>query len=142
MMFRYAAVTAVFAAALMLGLTGCNRPATSTDASHEHEHDGHEHDGHDHGEHDHDHEAGDHKHDKQSSSGHDHSGWWCGEHGVPEHQCGLCDPKVAAALKKKGDWCTEHDRPDSQCFICHPEHEAKFAALYEAKYGKAPPKMN
>jgi cobalt-zinc-cadmium efflux system membrane fusion protein len=58
---------------------------------------------------------------------------------VPEESCGLCDPDVAAACRKKGDWCEDHNRPDSHCFTCHPEHEAKFAALYEAKYGKKPP---
>lgn len=71
---------------------------------------------------------------------HDHSGWWCNEHGVPEDVCALCNSKVAAEFQKKGDWCKEHDRPDSQCFKCHPEFEAKFAAQYEAKYGKKPPK--
>jgi cobalt-zinc-cadmium efflux system membrane fusion protein len=70
----------------------------------------------------------------------DHSGWWCNEHGVPEEECGLCDAKVAAEMQHNGDWCKEHDRPDSQCFICHPELEAAFAARYEAKYGKQPPK--
>ena len=69
-----------------------------------------------------------------------HSGWWCNEHGVPEGICGQCDSKVAADFQKKNDWCKEHDRPDSQCFTCHPELEAKFAAQYEAKYGKKPPK--
>jgi hypothetical protein len=34
----------------------------------------------------------------------------------------------------------DHDCPDSQCFACHPELEAKFAAQYEAKFGKKPPK--
>lgn len=76
----------------------------------------------------------------KSGKEHDHSGWWCNEHGVPEEICSLCDSKVAAELQKKGDWCKEHDRADSQCFICHPELEAKFAAQYEAKYGKKPPK--
>ncbi len=66
-------------------------------------------------------------------------GWWCSEHGVPEGDCGLCDQKVAAAMKAKGDWCREHDRPESQCFICHPDFKARFAAQYEARYGKAPP---
>jgi cobalt-zinc-cadmium efflux system membrane fusion protein len=70
-----------------------------------------------------------------------HDGWWCGEHGVPEENCGLCSPTVAAELKEKGDWCQMHDRPDSQCFVCHPEHAVKFAALYEAKYGHAPPPL-
>jgi hypothetical protein len=75
-------------------------------------------------------------------AGHSHAGWWCTEHGVPEGECGQCDPKLAAQFQKDGDWCKEHDRPDSQCFVCHPEHEAKFAAKYEAKYGEKPPKMN
>jgi len=74
--------------------------------------------------------------------GHDHSGWWCTEHGVPESVCALCDSKLAADFQKKGDWCKEHDRPDSQCFTCHPELEAKFAAQYEAKFGKKPPVEN
>jgi len=74
------------------------------------------------------------------STTHAHGDWWCDEHGVPEEICGQCDAKVAAELKKKGDWCNKHDRPNSQCFACHPELEAKFAALYEAKYGKKPPK--
>jgi cobalt-zinc-cadmium efflux system membrane fusion protein len=65
---------------------------------------------------------------------------WCVEHGVPESQCARCDPKVAAEMKKKGDWCKEHDRPESQCFLCNPKLEAKFAAEYEARYGKKPPK--
>ena len=72
--------------------------------------------------------------------GHDHSGWWCDEHGIPEEICAQCNSKVAADYKRQGDWCKEHDRPDSQCFICHPELEAKFAARYEAKYGRRPPK--
>lgn len=66
-------------------------------------------------------------------------GWWCKEHGVPEGECALCSADVAAEFKKKGDWCKEHDRPESQCFICHPELADKFAARYEAKYGKKPP---
>lgn len=81
-----------------------------------------------------------HEHQHATKSGHSHDGWWCDEHGVPEHVCGLCDSKLAAGFQKKGDWCKEHDRPDSQCFACHPEFEARFAAQYEAKYGKKPPK--
>src|SRR5262245_9347964 len=84
--------------------------------------DGHDHHGHDHG------------------TKHTHDAWWCAEHGVPESVCGLCDTKLAVEFQKKGDWCNKHDRPDSQCFICHPEKEAEFAAQYEAKYGKKPPK--
>lgn len=68
-------------------------------------------------------------------------GWWCKEHGVPEHDCAQCDAKVAAEYKKKGDWCKEHDRPESQCFICNPKRAEKFAANYKAKYGKEPPAL-
>lgn len=104
-----------------LGLVGCgaapeSAPAEATAASDEHA-------GHSHG------------------HGHSHDGWWCPEHAVPEEVCGLCDPKVASDMKAKGDWCQEHDRPDSQCFACHPEAKERFAALYEAKYGKQPPEM-
>jgi hypothetical protein len=72
---------------------------------------------------------------------HSHDGWWCPEHGVPEEICALCDTSLVADFKAKSDWCDEHNRPDSQCFICHPEKQAEFAALYEAKYGHAPPDM-
>jgi cobalt-zinc-cadmium efflux system membrane fusion protein len=75
-----------------------------------------------------------------SKGGHDHGGWWCAEHGVPEEVCARCDISLVAAFKEKGDWCEKHERPDSQCFICHPEKQAEFASLYEAKYGKQPPK--
>ena len=85
-------------------------------------------------EHDHDHE---HEH---ANAEHGHDDWWCVEHGVPEEVCTRCSPKLAAAFQKKGDWCEEHSLPDSQCFKCHPELEAKFAAQYEAKFGKKPPK--
>ena len=77
---------------------------------------------------------------KSDKKDQDHSGWWCDEHGVPEDICGQCSAKAAAECKKRGDWCKEHDRPDSQCFVCHPELEARFAAQYEAKYGKKPPR--
>jgi cobalt-zinc-cadmium efflux system membrane fusion protein len=79
------------------------------------------------------------EHAATENGGHDHSGWWCNEHGVPEEFCGQCNSKLAADFQKKGDWCKEHDRPDSQCFKCHPELQAKFAAQYEAKFGKKPP---
>jgi cobalt-zinc-cadmium efflux system membrane fusion protein len=68
------------------------------------------------------------------------SAWWCIEHGIPEAICSMCDSKVAADLQKKGDWCKEHDRAESQCFICNPELETKFAAQFEAKFGRKPPK--
>jgi hypothetical protein len=64
---------------------------------------------------------------------------WCTEHCVPEEICAQCNAKVAAEYQQKGDWCKEHNRPESQCFLCNPELEAKFAAEYEAKYGKKPP---
>ena len=65
---------------------------------------------------------------------------WCTEHGVPEDICAQCNAKVAAEYQQKGDWCKEHNRPESQCFLCNPKLEAKFAAEYEAKYGRQPPK--
>ena len=77
---------------------------------------------------------------KVAIAGHSHEGWWCDEHGVPEEVCAQCNTKLVADFKAKGDWCKKHNRPDSQCFVCHPEKEAEFAALYEAKYGKQPPK--
>jgi hypothetical protein len=70
---------------------------------------------------------------------HDHHGWWCAEHGVPEAECSMCSAKVAGECKKKSDWCEKHDRAKSQCFICDPSLEARYAARYEAKYGKKPP---
>jgi cobalt-zinc-cadmium efflux system membrane fusion protein len=74
----------------------------------------------------------------QEEQGHD--GWWCGEHGVPEGICTRCHANLIAEFKAKNDWCKEHDLPESQCFVCHPEKEAVFAARYEARYGKTPPK--
>jgi len=77
---------------------------------------------------------------KAQGTEHSHDNWWCDEHGVPEDVCARCDPKLVGKFKAAGDWCKEHDRPDSQCFICHPERKAEFAAQYEAKYGRQPPK--
>jgi hypothetical protein len=65
---------------------------------------------------------------------------WCVEHGVPEDVCAQCNAKLAAAFKQKGDWCQDHNRPESQCFLCNPKLADKFAAEYEAKYGRKPPK--
>lgn len=101
-----------------VSLSGCGEPAKKPPAADAHDHD----------------HAHDHGH------GHTHGEWWCSEHGVPEHLCGLCSPKLAEEMKKKKDWCTKHDRPDSQCFICHPDYESHFIDLYKAKYGKNPPK--
>ncbi len=69
----------------------------------------------------------------------DHSGWWCSEHGVPEEMCAQCNARIATEYRKKGDWCKEHGRPESQCFLCSPNRAGKFAAQYEAKFGKRPP---
>lgn len=111
------------------GLAGCGQPAATPSqaaaAKTEHK----DHPGHVDGD-EHEHAKGEHTHGE----------WWCNEHGVPEGICAQCDSKLAAEFQKKGDWCEKHDRPDSQCFICHPEFEAKFAAQYQAKYGKKPPK--
>ncbi len=77
--------------------------------------------------------------DDHGQKAHDHSGWWCGEHGLPEAACSMCNSKVAAAFKAKGDWCDEHDRAKSQCFKCDPKLQEEFAAIYRAKEGKEPP---
>lgn len=69
----------------------------------------------------------------------EHGEWWCGGHGVPEEECAQCDKSLVAKFKEKGDWCNEHDRPESQCFLCDASRFDKFAARYEAKYGKRPP---
>ncbi|MEM6503882.1 MAG: efflux RND transporter periplasmic adaptor subunit [Planctomycetota bacterium] len=78
-------------------------------------HDGHDHgihEGHDHGDHDgHDHST----HGSEASDGHDDQAGhnhgdgsshsmrdgrlWCGEHGVYEDECGICQPQLAASLE-------------------------------------------
>jgi hypothetical protein len=68
-----------------------------------------------------------------------HSGWWCAEHGIPEHECSMCSESYADTCKKKGDWCDKHDRAKSQCFICDPKLKEVYAAKYRTKYGKEPP---
>jgi hypothetical protein len=126
---RRCRLTFAFLGAMCAAMTlasGCQQ----TDAVDEHAGAGHDHEhGEEHGD--------DHAH---GAAGHTHGAWWCDLHGVPEKICGQCDSDLAAELQKKGDWCDEHDRPDSQCFKCHPELETRFAAQYEAKYGKKPPK--
>jgi hypothetical protein len=80
---------------------------------------------------------------KNASEGnkeHDHSGWWCEEHGVPESLCSLCNNELAAKFKREGDWCKLHDRAKSQCFKCEPKLYEKYAAMYQAKFGKSPPR--
>lgn len=81
----------------------------------------------------------DHASHDQGTKDHDHSGWWCGEHGLPEAECSMCSAKAEAAFKAKGDWCDEHNRAKSQCFKCDPKLQEKFAAIYRAKEGKEPP---
>jgi hypothetical protein len=66
----------------------------------------------------------------------DHSGWWCEEHGIPEHLCKMCDEK----LKTAADVTCEHDLVKSQCFRCNPQKREHYARMYRAKYeGKDPP---
>jgi hypothetical protein len=101
---------------LSLSLAACNKPAESTATT----------------------AASD---SQAAEAGHTHGEWWCSEHGVPEEVSALCDTTLVADFKDKGDWCDEHNRPDSKCFVCHPEKQAEFAALYEAKYGHAPPAL-
>jgi hypothetical protein len=116
---------------LSMPLVGCAKPTTETAEEH----------GHSHGDsHGHSHTHGEVMRISRSTT----QSWWCAEHGVPEEECGRCDSKLAAAFQREADWCQKHNRPDSQCFICNPELEAKFAARYEAKYGKSPlkPEVN
>jgi len=70
-----------------------------------------------------------------------HAGWWCAEHGIPEHECSMCSPAVFKKLKPD-EICTKHtDRAKDQCFICNPDLWPKYVAVYKAKYGqdKEPP---
>jgi thiol-disulfide isomerase/thioredoxin len=43
----------------------------------------------------------------------------CG-HRVPEAECVLHHPELAAQFQARGDWCPEHAVPESQCLECHP----------------------
>lgn len=69
-----------------------------------------------------------------------HDGWWCKEHGIPEHECLTCI-HTEEELKKKGDWCEKHEFAKSQCFKCNPKLKEQFAAKYRAKYDKEPPPL-
>ena len=119
-LFNLAGITLVFAAIEAIALSGCGQQAsalgTTQVATEAHE-------GHGHAE----------------GNEHDHGGWWCVEHGIPEEQCSMCSAKAADEFKAKGDWCEEHNRAESQCFKCDPSRAEKFAKLYEAKFGHAPP---
>ena len=68
----------------------------------------------------------------------DHSGWWCPEHGLPEHVCDLCSRKYREAEKAKGNWC-EHNRVKTSCYKCNPGLKEKYAVEYKAKFQKDPP---
>jgi hypothetical protein len=72
-------------------------------------------------------------------SGSKHDGWWCVEHGIPEHECIMCMKDGEETAKKKGDWCEIHEFPKSQCFGCDPKLKERYAAQFRAKYGKEPP---
>jgi cobalt-zinc-cadmium efflux system membrane fusion protein len=43
---------------------------------------------------------------------------WCAGHGVPESQCTICNPQLAAQYRASGDWCREHSLPESVCPLC------------------------
>ncbi len=45
---------------------------------------------------------------------------WCGEHGLPESTCTVCNPALASVFKNKGDWCGGHGFPESVCPSCNP----------------------
>lgn len=62
---------------------------------------------------------------------------WCGEHGVLEAVCTLCNPKLAAIFQAKGDWCVEHGLPESFCPTCHPERGGRPAVALSPE--TAPP---
>jgi hypothetical protein len=74
-------------------------------------------------------------------SAHKHAGWWCREHGIPEHECLMC-LHSEEELKKKGDWCEKHEYAKSQCFGGNPKLRERYAALYRDKYGKEPPEAD
>jgi hypothetical protein len=83
-------------------------------------------------------ESGKKGHEKDEES----AGWWCKEHGVPEHLCSQCmsEEEARKQFKDKGDWCKEHDRARSQCFKCDPKRYEYFAQLYHEKFQKDPPR--
>lgn len=81
--------------ALLVFLTGCKKTGSHDD------HGGHDHSGHDHSGHAHaaEKKSGD-KDACDSCEGETKAGAeMCGEHGVPEAQCAICQPQLAAALK-------------------------------------------
>ncbi len=81
------------------------------------------------------------KGDTKEVKKHDHGGWWCDEHGIPEHDCLTCKHGETGCKKRK-DWCDEHEVAKSQCFKCKPDLREFYAAQYRAKYAKEPPPVD
>lgn len=73
-------------------LSGISNQPPRARAGHD-DHEGHDHDGHDH-------------------DGHDHEGHADGEGGLT--------PEEIERFKAAGDWCGEHGLPESQCALCNP----------------------
>jgi cobalt-zinc-cadmium efflux system membrane fusion protein len=44
---------------------------------------------------------------------------------VAEAECTRCHPDLIPAFKERGDCCAEHDVPESQCALCNPALAAK-----------------
>jgi hypothetical protein len=66
---------------------------------------------------------------------HEDGGYWCGIHGIPEEECGKCNPELREKAKAAGDWCETHKRMKSQCFACDPTlYEKVFEPKYTAKF--------
>lgn len=127
------------AAALLLG---CPTGESGEDehAGHDHGEEGGDHTGHDYDEESDDHSGHDDGEESDDHSGHDHgedgddhaSGGhaeagegqadWCGEHGLPESACTVCNPSLIDGFQAAGDWCAEHGFPESVCPTCNPQH--------------------
>ena len=95
-------------------------------SGHDHEegedHSGHDHEeGEDHSGHGHEEEAGEHGgHDHGDEAEHEELDW-CGEHGLPESACTVCNPGLIDEFQADGDWCAGHGFPESVCPSCNPQ---------------------
>ncbi len=49
---------------------------------------------------------------------------WCATHDLPKDKCAQCDKKLIPKLKKEKDWCGECGVAESTCLVCNPK-EAK-----------------
>lgn len=49
---------------------------------------------------------------------------WCATHDLPKDKCAECDKKLIPKLKKEKDWCGECGVAESTCLVCNPK-EAK-----------------